>query len=138
MLYSTVDASFFLPLLPRSVTLVTAKKQHRCWNARTHACARDAIIFHQFRSLSSSSSSLYHPLTSFPSHIFLSPSFSHLLSHTFCFAQPAACSLCSARFASNPPPILQYARSTLCYPQRKKCSFLRFFHSLRAYRPIYI
>ena len=31
------------PTFPPSVTLVTAKKQHRCWKACAHACARESL-----------------------------------------------------------------------------------------------
>ena len=32
------------PTSPPSVTLVTAKNQHRCWKARTYACARESLL----------------------------------------------------------------------------------------------
>ena len=35
---------FIAPILDTSVTLVTAKNKHRCWNAR-YACARESSDF---------------------------------------------------------------------------------------------
>ena len=37
-------STHFPSVLTLSVTLVTAKKQHRCWKACAYACARDCLL----------------------------------------------------------------------------------------------
>jgi len=83
--YPPIFPHFFLP----SVTLVTAKKQHRCWKACAYACARDCLL---------TLDTLYRKKTS----------------------------------------VLQCVFVTLRIFQRKKCRFLRFFHSLPSFQCLYI
>ena len=80
------------PIFPRfftlSVTLVTAKKQHRCWKACAYACARDCL----------------------------------LALDTFC----------------EKLIDLQCRVALFVVFQRKKCRFLRFFHSLPSFQCLYV
>ena len=82
-------STHFPSVLTLSVTLVTAKKQHRCWKACAYACARDCLL--------------------------------------------TLDTCCKKKMI-----VLQYRVATLDVFQRKKCRFLRFFHSLPSFQCLYV
>ena len=122
LIFPVFSLSFF-SVLHRSVILVTAKKQHCGWNARTYAHLR----VHARNAPRKFSLHFFPHFLFFLLLLFLFP-------HSFA---PFRFPFFSSVHLSLVNSVLLYACCRFVASQRKKCTFPWFFHALGQYRPIY-